>query len=257
MPEQIPPGSFRALAGPAEAEQPAVAEQEEVGGVHKLTLCSIFWSSLYWALRNTLLPLDYILTKFTHIVKVDVEVHKLLFLLLFQLSMFCALKTLSRIEGVIYVWHWQQLWSMTLAMHGLKRVHGRRPRQLWAHDRGLRKHGLLDQNLLESFNAREFKGRMCMKVLKFEFLCSSLATFLQRHDTNMRYVVPVQIKVVVAIFRLATNNSMWSIADLYMIGLSTSQLAISQFNTAVIILVLKKFIIWPSTAIMDKFAEEF
>lgn len=84
-----------------------------------------------------------------------------------------------------------------------------------------------------------------MDVSTFEFLCSSLATFLQRHDTNMHYAVPVQTKVVVAISRLATGNSMQSIADLYRIGLSTSQLAVSQFNTAVNILLLKKLIMSP------------
>ena len=58
------------------------------------------------------------------------------------------------------------------------------------------------------FNARKFKGRMRIDVLTFEFLCSSLATFLQKRDTNMHYVVPVQIKMVVAIYRLPTGYSM-------------------------------------------------
>ena len=94
-----------------------------------------------------------------------------------------------------------------------------------------------------------------MDVSTFEFLGSSLATFLQSHDTNMRYAV--QIKVVAAIFRLATGNSMQSIANLYRVGLSTSQLAVSQFNKAVNTLLLKKFIRWPSTAVMDEFVDEF
>jgi hypothetical protein len=40
-----------------------------------------------------------------------------------------------------------------------------------------------------------------MDVSTFEFLCSSLATFLHRQDTNMRFAIPIQIKVVVAISR--------------------------------------------------------
>jgi len=40
---------------------------------------------------------------------------------------------------------------------------------------------------------------------------------------------PVEVKVVVAISRLATDNSIQSIADLYKIGLSSSQVAVSQF----------------------------
>ena len=96
-----------------------------------------------------------------------------------------------------------------------------------------------------------------MDVSTFKFLYSSLSTFMQRHDTNMRYVIPVHIKVVVVISRLATGNFMQSIADLYRIGFSTSQKAVAQFNIAVTTLLLKKFIRWPSTAVMDKFEEEF
>lgn len=96
-----------------------------------------------------------------------------------------------------------------------------------------------------------------MNVSTFEFFCSSLATFLCKQYRNMRYAVPIQIKVAVAILRLATGNSMHSIADLYRIGISTSQMVVSQFVTAVNTLMLKKFIRWPSTAVMNKFAEEF
>jgi len=73
----------------------------------------------------------------------------------------------------------------------------------------------------------------------------------------MRYAIPVQVKVAIAISRLATGSSMQSIADLYRIGLSTSQAAVSEFNNAVTKLLLKKFIRWPSTAVMNKFVDEF
>ena len=50
---------------------------------------------------------------------------------------------------------------------------------------------------------------------------------------------------------------MQSIADLYRIGLSTSQLAVSQFTSAVRILLLKIYIRWSSTTIMYKFFRKF
>ena len=96
-----------------------------------------------------------------------------------------------------------------------------------------------------------------MDVSTFEFLCANLAPSMRRQDTNMRLAIPVEVKVAVAISRLATGNSMQSIADLYRIGLSTSQLAVSQFTNAVRTLLLKKYIRWPSTTTMDKFAREF
>ena len=50
---------------------------------------------------------------------------------------------------------------------------------------------------------------------------------------------------------------MRTIANLYRIGLSTSQLAVSQFTNGVKTILLKKYIRWPSTTTMDKFAREF
>ena len=89
------------------------------------------------------------------------------------------------------------------------------------------------QNLLGSFNAKEFKERMRMDVSTFEYLCSTLALDLHPQDTNMRLVIPMQVKIVVSISRLATCNSMQCIADLFRIGLSSSQLAVSEFCVAI------------------------
>ena len=122
---------------------------------------------------------------------------------------------------------------MTLALHGLKRCGGRGIRRLWAHDRGLFEPGFFDQNLLGSFNSMEFKGRMRMDVSTFDYLCSILAPDLQRCDTNMRLAIPVQVKVIVSITKLASGNSMECIADLYGIGLSSSQQAVSEFCLAI------------------------
>ena len=144
---------------------------------------------------------------------------------------------------------------MTIALQSYVRIQERQSQRLWAHERGLHLPGFFDQNLLGSFNARELKGRMRIDVSTFEYLCSTLAPLLQRQDTTMRLVVPVQVKVAVSITRLATGNSMQSISDLYRIGLSTGQSAVSQFWGAMKFVLLKKFIRWPSSDVMKKFAQ--
>ena len=68
--------------------------------------------------------------------------------------------------------------EMMVAVLGLRRMRARRPRRLWAYDRGVGEPGFFDQNLLGSFNAREFKARMRMEVFTFEYLCSTLAPSL-------------------------------------------------------------------------------
>ena len=157
----------------------------------------------------------------------------------------------------IFNWHLQQLGCLTLALHGLNVRNGKQQRRLWAHDRGLHKPGFFDQNMSGSFNAREFKARMRMDVSTFEYLCSTFAPDLQRKDTSMRLAIRVEVKVVVAIFRLATSNSMQCIADLYRIGLSSSQLVVSQFCGAIKKNLLRKFINWPSPSTMDRYVHEF
>lgn len=187
----------------------------------------------------------------------DPSLHKLIILFLLQFSLFITLDALSQEKYKVLLWRWRQLCCATLAMQGFGRGNTSRPRRLWAHDRGLHRPGFFDQNLLGSFNSREFKCRMRLDVSTFEFLCSTLAPFLTRQDTRMRLAVPVQVKVAVSISRLATGSSMQSIADMYKIGLSTSQLAVSQFTSAMKKVLLKKFIRWPSASVMDKFAQEF
>ena len=72
----------------------------------------------------------------------------------------------------------------------------------------------------------------------------------------MRSPIPIHVKVAVTISRLATCNSMQNIADLYRIGLSTSQ-SVTQFVDAIKSIILKKFIRWPSTLTMENFTSEF
>ena len=82
-------------------------------------------------------------------------------------------------------------------------------------------------------------------------------TGLRKQDTRLKLAIPVQVKVAVLISRLATGNSMQDIADLYRIGLSSSQVAVLEFCAAIKKNLLKKFIKWPSPAIMERYAEEF
>ena len=92
------------------------------------------------------------------VLEMEPDVQRLLLFLIFRLTMFSALETMS----TDVVWHSQQLCSMALALQGLMRLRGRQQRRLWAQERGLHQPGFFYQNLLGSFNAREFKGRMRM-----------------------------------------------------------------------------------------------
>src|ERR1700738_3161390 len=126
----------------------------------------------------------------------DPDVKRLITLLIFQLSLFATLECICREKEAILLWHTHQI-GLVLALHGIRTWSGRAQRRLWAHDRGLHKPGFFDQNLLGSFNARKFKGRMRMDVSTFEYLCYTLTPDLQRRDTRLRLAIPIQVKVVV------------------------------------------------------------
>ena len=98
---------------------------------------------------------------------------------------------------------------------------------------------------------------MRMDVSTFEYLCSTLAPDLQKKDTRMRLAIPVQVKIAVAITRLASGNSVQCIADLYRIGHSSANIAVSEFCVAIKKHFLRKFICWPSLSTMAKYAHEF
>src|ERR1700738_197486 len=159
----------------------------------------------------------------------DGNIRRLAELLVFQMFMLITLESMDIDVCVMCLWHWQQMCCLMVAVEGLRRVCTRRPRRLWAHDRGMGEPRFFDRNLLGSFNDREFKSRLRMDVSTLEYLCSTLAPSLLKQDTNMRSAIPVHVKVAVAVSKLATCNSMQTIADLYRIGLSTSQLAVTQF----------------------------
>ena len=115
----------------------------------------------------------------------DDEAKKLWSLFLLQLSLCFVWESMSGTAGLIFACHWQQLWCTTLAIQGLKRMHEHRPRRLWAHDRGLRQPGFFYQNLLGSFNAREFKGCMRMDVSQGVFFIFPV------YVSEISYVSPV------------------------------------------------------------------
>ena len=86
----------------------------------------------------------------------DTDVQRLIILLFLQFTLFCTMESLDRDEGVISMWHWQQMCCMLIMVHGFMLGHVKRPRRLWAHVRGLGQPGFFNRNLLGSFNAREF-----------------------------------------------------------------------------------------------------
>jgi len=63
---------------------------------------------------------------------------------------------------------------------------------------------------------------MCMNQVTFEFICSYLAPLLQKQNSNMYNAIPIEIRIVIAIFIFVIKQCMHMIGDLYEIGVPTN-----------------------------------
>ena len=91
---------------------------------------------------------------------------------------------------------------------------------------------------------------MRMEQATLLFICSRVAPYKQRVDTKMRRAIPLETRVAIAISRLATGHGILMIADLYDVGLSTSQKFVLDFLGAVKKSLRKKYIKRPSSSMM-------
>ena len=84
----------------------------------------------------------------SHFTIMDGDIRRLAMLLVFQMSLFCALESMDIDACIMCLWHWQQMCCLTVAVEGLRRVCARRPKRLWAHDKGMGQPRFFDRNLL-------------------------------------------------------------------------------------------------------------
>lgn len=171
-----------------------------------------------------------------------------------QIFLYTMCEISSHSQHVQLLFLHQRMSSLLLVFHIAEFWRRHPPQALWKHDR---LPNFVECFLLGSFNRREFKTRMRMEQATFIFICSSVAPYMQRVDTRMRRAIPLETRVAIAISRLATGHGMQMIADLYEVGLSTSQKIVLEFLGAVKKSLKKKNIKWPSSSMMAHISTEF
>ncbi|KAK2863754.1 hypothetical protein Q7C36_002908 [Tachysurus vachellii] len=68
----------------------------------------------------------------------------------------------------------------------------------------------------------------------FEYICSRMKHVMERRNTNYRLFVPIQKRVAIAIWKLATGGEYKTISHLFGVGLSTVFNCVQEFCNAVI-----------------------
>ena len=73
------------------------------------------------------------------------------------------------------------------------------------------------------------KQRFRMTKETFKYVCQQVGPMLFKQETNRRKAISVEIRVAIAITRLASGSSLYIVADSYRVGISTVHAIVLDF----------------------------
>ncbi|KAK7925393.1 hypothetical protein WMY93_007703 [Mugilogobius chulae] len=117
-------------------------------------------------------------------------------------------------------------------------------RSVWTYQRP----GNWWQYVHNNWTDREWQANFRMRQATFYSLCNILRPWLTRQNTKYRLAVPVEVRVGVCIWRLATNLEYRSISHLFGVGLSTCCRITQEVVTAINFVLKPKYIRHPTAA---------
>ena len=127
-------------------------------------------------------------------------------------------------------------------------------RRLWKKDR----HSAWWDTVSSSgYPAADFRHHFRMSPYTFQVLCEQLATAVRKEDTALRAAIPVQKRVAVCVWRLATGEPLRKVADRFAIGVSTCHKLVLDVCAAIQATVAPNVIRWPDAAAMATNAAKF
>lgn len=100
-----------------------------------------------------------------------------------------------------------------------------------------------------------------MKKSTFYFICEELSPALEKQRTRFRMPIPVQKRVAICLWHLATGEDLRSLGWRFDVAKSTACEIINDVCQAIVSILLPRFITWPTgnalRAIVDGFASEW
>ncbi|XP_063040017.1 uncharacterized protein LOC134435115 [Engraulis encrasicolus] len=92
--------------------------------------------------------------------------------------------------------------------------------------------------IVPTFNRSQFIMNFRVSPETFEYICRRVGPTIGRMDTNFRLCIPVQKRVAMALWKLATNSEYRTISHLFGVGISTVYNSLSDFCEAVMSVLL-------------------
>ncbi|VAH57848.1 unnamed protein product [Triticum turgidum subsp. durum] len=127
-------------------------------------------------------------------------------------------------------------------------------RRLWKKDRH---NEWWDTASSSGYPAADFSHHFRMSPYTFQVLCEQLAAAVHKEDTALRAAIPVQKRVAVCVWRLATGEPLRKVADRFAIGVSTCHKLVLDVCAAIEATVVPNVIRWPDPAAMATNAAKF
>ena len=117
------------------------------------------------------------------------------------------------------------------------------PRNLWMHERSS---AWWERIVNQCFEGRDWWENFRMSRDTFLYLCEELKPAIERQDSVLRRAIPVQQRVAIALWKLATNSEYRSIGHLFGVSRSSVCLIVKDVCQAIVELLLPKYIQVPT-----------
>ena len=96
---------------------------------------------------------------------------------------------------------------------------------VWKFDRPS---GYVSQCLLGSYNVKMFKDRVRVNKPTFIYLCHLLGPVLSKKNTKFRLCILIECRISLTLHRLATGDTLHTLADLYGISKSSASIIVRE-----------------------------
>ncbi|CAL5199216.1 unnamed protein product [Lathyrus oleraceus] len=107
------------------------------------------------------------------------------------------------------------------------------------------------------FPEQEFRRCFRMSKSTFHFICSELDSAVTKKNTMLRDAIPVQQRVAVCIWRLATGDPLRLVSKRFGLGISTCHKLVLEVCAAIKKVLMPKFISWPDEKNLKLIKQEY
>lgn len=127
-------------------------------------------------------------------------------------------------------------------------------RRLWVKDRSK---DWWERCSRGDFPEEEFRRWFRMSRATFDTICDELDAAVTKKNTMLRDAIPVQQRVAVCIYRLATGEPLRLVSKRFGLGISTCHKLVLEVCAAIKSVLMPKFLHWPNESTMSLIKQEF